>query len=245
MSTLAERLEAVRTQIADAAARCGRDAADVALVAVSKTHPPEAIAEALEAGHTLFGESRVQEARAKVPLVSGRARWHFIGHLQRNKIRHALGLGCELFHGIDSLETARDLNRIAAEAGAFPKLLLEVNVAGESSKFGFAPEKLPAQIEELLTFDRLQIEGLMTIAPLAPDAEASRPHFIRLRELREKWQTEFRLPLPQLSMGMSGDFAVAIEEGATLIRVGTAIFGTRRGKAWKPEAPTSMDDCDV
>lgn len=242
MSTLSERLAVVRAEIAQSATRAGRDPAEVTLVAVSKTHPPESVAEAMEAGQAVFGESRVQEARAKIPLVSGRARWHFIGHLQRNKIRHALGLGFELFHGIDSLDTARDLNRIAAEAGAFPKLLLEINVAGESSKFGFAPAKLPEQIEELLSFDRLQIEGLMTIAPLAPDAEASRPHFIRLRELRDRWQTEFRVPLPQLSMGMSGDYAVAIEEGATLVRVGTAIFGTRTGKAWKPEAATGFDD---
>jgi pyridoxal phosphate enzyme (YggS family) len=234
MDTLFDRLAGVRAQIAEAAGRVGRGPDDIELVAVSKTHPPEAVAEALEAGQTLFGESRVQEAKAKVPLVSGRARWHFIGHLQRNKIRHALGLGFELLHGIDSLDTARDLNRIAGECGAFPKLLLEVNVAGESSKFGFSPAKLREQMEELLAFDRLQIEGLMTIAPLALAAEASRPHFAKLRETREALQTEFRVPLPRLSMGMSGDYAVGIEEGATLVRVGTAIFGSRSGKAWKP-----------
>src|SRR5205085_2881509 len=137
-----------------------------------------------DAGQLLFGESRVQEARAKIPLLPGRARWHFIGHLQRNKIRHALGLGFELLHGIDTLETARDLDRIAGEAGAFPKMLLEVNVAGESSKYGFSPAKLREQMEELLALDRLQIEGLMTIAPLAATAEASRPHFATLREMR-------------------------------------------------------------
>ena len=242
MSTLAERLDAVRAAIADAAARAGRSTDDVTLVAVSKTHSPGEVAEAIDAGQLLFGESRVQEARAKIPLLPGRARWHFIGHLQRNKIRHALPL-FELFHGIDSLEIARDLDRIAGEAGVFPRLLLEVNVAGEASKFGFSPEKLRAQIEELLALDRLQIEGLMTIAPFAPEAESSRPHFAALRELRDQLQAEFRLPLPRLSMGMSGDYAVAIEEGATLVRVGTAIFGTRSGKAWKPAAEAaSFDD---
>jgi pyridoxal phosphate enzyme (YggS family) len=242
MNSLAERWAAVRTVIAEAAARAGRRTDEIELVAVSKTHPPEAVGEAIEAGQLLFGESRVQEARAKIPLLPGRTRWHFIGHLQRNKIRPALPL-FELFHGIDSLEIARDLDRIAGEAGVFPRLLLEVNVAGEASKFGFSPEKLRAQIEELLALDRLQIEGLMTIAPFAPEAEASRPHFVALRELRDRLQTEFRLPLPRLSMGMSGDYAVAVEEGATLVRVGTAIFGTRSGKAWKPTAEAaSFDD---
>ncbi len=243
MDTLADRLAAVQASIAEAATGAGRAVEDIELVAVSKTHPPEAVHEALDAGQGLFGESRVQEARAKIPLLPGRARWHFIGHLQRNKIRHALGLSFELLHGIDSLETARDVNRIADEAGAFPKLLLEVNVAGESSKFGFTPAKLREQMEELLALDRLQIEGLMTIAPLAPKAEDSRPHFAKLREVREAMQSEFRVPLPRLSMGMSGDYAVAIEEGATLVRVGTAIFGTRSGKAWKPAAEgASLDD---
>jgi pyridoxal phosphate enzyme (YggS family) len=242
MNTLAERLDAVRATVAEAAARAGRSAQEIELVAVTKTHPPEAILEALDAGHFVFGESRVQEARAKIPLLPSRARWHFIGHLQRNKIRHALAIGFELLHGIDSLETARDLDRIAAEAGAFPKLLLEVNVAGESSKFGFSAANLRASMEQLLALSRLQIEGLMTIAPLAPEAEASRPHFVRLRELRDAVQSEFRVPLPQLSMGMSGDYAVAVEEGATLVRVGTAIFGARSGKAWKPEAPTDFNE---
>lgn len=234
MPAFSENLAAVRDAIAQAAARSGRVAGEIELVAVSKTHPPEAILEALDAGQTLFGESRVQEARAKIPLLPARARWHFIGHLQRNKMRPALALGCELLHGIDSLETARDLDRLAGEAGLFPRSLLEVNVAGEASKFGFPPAKLRAQMEELLALERLQIEGLMTIAPLAPEAESSRPHFAALREVRESLQTEFRVPLPRLSMGMSGDYAVAVEEGATLVRVGSALFGTRRGKAWKP-----------
>jgi pyridoxal phosphate enzyme (YggS family) len=234
MNTLSDRLAAVHAAVEEAASRAGRAAGEVELVAVSKTHAPEAIHEALDAGQFLFGESRVQEAKAKIPLLPGRAHWHFIGHLQKNKIRHALALGFELFHGVDSIETAREMNRIAGEDGCFPKALIEVNMAGESSKFGFSPASLGSRMEELLALERLQIEGLMTIAPLASEAEVSRPHFAGLRVLREKIEREFRVPLPKLSMGMSGDFAVAVEEGATLVRVGTAIFGTRRGKAWKP-----------
>ena len=241
MNTIAENLESVRSLMSAAALKAGRRLEDIELVAVSKTHPPEAVHEALDAGQGLFGESRVQEARAKIPLLPGRARWHFIGHLQRNKIRHALGLGFELLHGIDSLETARDVDRVAAEAGAHPAVLLEVNVAGESSKYGFSPANLRAQLEELIALERLEIEGLMTIAPFAPEAEASRPYFVALRKLRDEVQEEFRVPLPRLSMGMSGDYGVAIEEGATLVRVGTAIFGTRTGKAWKPVGETMED----
>ena len=235
MSTLAERLAIVQCAIAEAAARAGRHAAEIELVAVSKTHPPEAVQEAIDAGQLLFGENRVQEARAKIPLLPGRARWHHIGHLQKNKIRHALPL-FELFHGIDSLELARDFERIAAEAGVFPRVLLEVNVAGEGSKFGFSPAALREQMEPLLALDRVQIEGLMCIPPPVPKPEDARRYFVALRELRDRLQTECRVPLPRLSMGMSGDYTVAVEEGATLVRVGTAIFGDRAGKTWKPAA---------
>ena len=241
MPTTADNLAAVGASIESAAAKAGRSAGDITLVTVSKAQPPDAVQAALDAGHTLFGESRVQEARAKIPLLPGRARWHFIGHLQKNKIRHALPL-FELFHGIDTLELAGDLDRIADEAGVFPRVLLEVNVAGEASKFGFSPDRLRAQIEELLALGRVQIEGLMTIAPFAPQAESSRRFFAALRECRDRIAAEFRVPLPQLSMGMSGDFTVAIEEGATLVRVGTAIFGTRRGKGWRPAAGSSNFD---
>lgn len=238
---IAARLLTVQNRVEAAARRAGRSASDVELVAVSKTQPPEAIHAVLDAGHGLFGESRVQEARAKIPLLPGRARWHFIGHLQKNKIRHALPL-FELFHGIDSLDIARDIQRIADEIGARPKVLLEVNVAGESTKFGFTPERLRAQMEELLTLDRLTFEGLMCIPPPQVDAESSRKFFIILRELRDRLEKELHVALPQLSMGMSGDFEVAIEEGATLVRVGTAIFGDRRGKTWKPQGDPTFED---
>ncbi|RYD64814.1 MAG: YggS family pyridoxal phosphate-dependent enzyme [Verrucomicrobiaceae bacterium] len=204
MEGFADRLAQIQSTLAEAARKAGRDVSEVELVAVSKTHPPEAVVEALEAGQLLFGESRVQEAKAKNSLVPSRARWHFIGHLQKNKVRQALPF-FELFHGVDSLDLARDLNRIAAEEGLFPRILLEINIAGEATKYGFSPEQVRAQLEELLTLDRLQIEGVMLIAPFAPEPEDSRPYFAALRELRDQLQTEFRVPLPRLSMGMSGD----------------------------------------
>jgi pyridoxal phosphate enzyme (YggS family) len=241
MPTLTDRFNEISTTIADAAKRSGRHPDSIGLVAVSKTHPPEAVQDALAAGITLFGENRLQEAKAKIPLVAGRARWHFIGHLQKNKIRQALPL-FELFHGVDSLETARDIDRIALELGLFPKILLEVNVAGESTKFGFRPAKLVEQIEDLLSLERLQIEGLMTIPPPAPNPEHSRKYFIALRELKDRLESQERLPLTHLSMGMSDDYAVAVEEGATLVRIGSALFGARSGKTWRPSTGELLDD---
>jgi hypothetical protein len=226
MTSIAENLERVREQISRAAAKSGRSSDDVELVAITKTHPAELVHEAIEAGQILFGESRVQEARAKIPELPSNVHWHFVGHLQKNKVRQALPL-FELLHSVDSLALAEDINRIAEEEGMHPRVLLEVNVAGEGSKFGFAPDKLREEMEELLALPRLPILGLMTIPPLAEEAEASRKYFIRLRELRDRLQTEFRVDLAQLSMGMTQDFPVAIEEGATLVRVGTAIFGER------------------
>jgi len=224
--SIADNLERVRTEIAEAAGKSDRSAGDIELVAISKTHEAEKVRAAFDAGQQIFGESRVQEARAKIPLLPSAARWHFVGRLQKNKVRHALPL-FELFHSVDSLELARDMNRIAEEEGLHPRVLLEVNVAGEGSKIGFAPDSLRSQMEALLELPRLVIEGLMTIPPLAPEAETSRKYFVALRELRNQFAAQFEVELPQLSMGMSGDFAVAIEEGATLVRVGTAIFGKR------------------
>jgi pyridoxal phosphate enzyme (YggS family) len=224
--TFADRLAAIRHEIAEAAARASRSPGEIELVAVSKTHPPEAVAEAVQAGQFLFGESKVQEARAKIAEAPGRARWHFIGHLQKNKVRQALPL-FELIHSVDSLALAQDIQRIADEEGANPRVLLEVNLAGESTKFGFQREQLRAEMEELLGLSRLTIEGLMIIPPPALEPEETRPFFAALRELRDELEREFRVKLPQLSMGMSGDFAIAVEEGATLVRVGTALFGER------------------
>jgi pyridoxal phosphate enzyme (YggS family) len=227
MSSIAENLEHVRAQIADAAKKSGRNSQYIELVAIAKTHNAEKVREAYEAGQVLFGESRVQEARAKIPELPSSLRWHFVGHLQRNKIRHALPL-FEMFHAIDDVDLAREMDRIAQEEGMQPRVLLEVNVAGEGSKFGFHPNQLPEDMDELLALPRLTIEGLMCLPPVANKAEHSRKYFVDLRELRDELEREFRVKLPHLSMGMTQDFAVAIEEGATLVRVGTAIFGERK-----------------
>jgi pyridoxal phosphate enzyme (YggS family) len=226
MPSIAENLERVCEQIAQAAAKAGRAIDEIEVVAITKTHPAEKVREAIEAGQTLFGESRVQEARAKIPELPSNLRWHFVGHLQKNKIRYALPL-FELFHGVDSLALAQEMNRIAVDEGMHPRVLLEVNVAGEGSKFGFSTDKLREQMEELLALQRLSILGLMTIPPLADKAEASRRYFVELRQLRDRLQTVFHVDLPQRSMGMTQDFPIAVEESATLVRVGTAIFGER------------------
>ena len=227
MINIEANLNRVRDEIAQAAKVSGRNVTDVELVAVTKTHPAEVVREAIGAGQLLFGESKVQEARAKIPLLPSHLRWHFIGHLQKNKIRHALPL-FEMIHSVDSLDLAQAIDRIAQEDGLHPRILLEVNVAGEGSKFGFKATTLRAKLESLLLLSRLSIEGLMCIPPLAEEVEASRKYFVELRELRDAIEKEFQVKLPQLSMGMTNDYSVAVEEGATLVRVGTAIFGERR-----------------
>jgi PLP dependent protein len=229
MNSIAESLARVRERIGRSVTKSGRSVDDVELVAISKTHDADKVREAVEAGQTLFGESRVQEARVKIPELPSNLRWHFVGHLQKNKIRHALPL-FELVHSIDSLALAQDINRIAEEDGLHPRVLLEANVAGEGSKFGFDPDKLRAEMEALLALPRLSILGLMCIPPIAEEAEASRKYFVVLRELRDRLQSEFHVDLAQLSMGMTQDYAIAVEEGATLVRVGTAIFGERSRK---------------
>src|SRR5712664_3891208 len=213
MTSITENLERVRLQIAQTAAKVGRAVDEIELVAISKTHDAVKVREAIEAEQSLFGESRVQEARVKIPELPSNLRWHFVGHLQKNKVRQALPL-FEMIHSVDSLELAQDVNRIAEEEGLHPRVLLEVNVAGEGSKFGFAPETLRAEMESLLALPRLSILGLMTIPPIAEEAEASRKHFVALREMRDRVQSEFHVDLAQLSMGMTQDFAIAVEEGA-------------------------------
>ena len=227
MSLLVERFATVRERIAMAAQRVHRDPEEIELVAVSKTYPAESVREATEvAGQELFGESRVQEALVKISDLPSRLRWHFIGHLQSNKIRKALPL-FELIHGVDTQEIAREIDRIAGEMGLFPRALLEVNVSGERSKHGFLSGQLERELEGLLSLPRLQVEGLMTMAPLVSDQEEVRPYFSQLRELRDRLVIQSGIPLETLSMGMSGDFEVAVEEGATLVRVGSALFGER------------------
>ncbi len=224
---VAANLERVFANVAEAAAKAGRNRDDVQLIAVSKKQDAEKVRAAFDAGQPIFGESRVQEARAKIPLLPSATRWHFVGHLQKNKIRHALPL-FELFHSVDSMALAEDMQRIADEEGVRPRVLLEVNVAGEASKIGFAPDALRDHMERLLALSRIEIDGLMTIPPLAAEPEASRRYFASLRELRDQLGSEFNISFSDLSMGMSNDYGVAIEEGATLVRVGTAIFGERK-----------------
>src|SRR5947209_757031 len=202
MEDLAANLERVREQIARAATKVGRDVDEIELVAISKTHPAERVREAHEGGQSLFGESRVQEARVKIPELPSAIRWHFVGHLQKNKIRHALPL-FEMIHSVDSLVLAQEMNRISEEEGLHPRVLLERTVAGEGSKFGFRPDKLRFEMESLLALPRLSILGLMCIPPVAEEPELSRKYFVHLRELRDRVQTEFHVDLAQLSMGMT------------------------------------------
>ena len=222
----AENLAAIHERIHVACGRAGRDPAAVQLVAVSKGHPPERVNEAVALGVTLFGENRVQEAKAKIPSCSGRARWHLIGHLQTNKARDAVEL-FEMIESVDSLRLAEEINRRAEQAAKTVPVLLEVNVAGEATKFGYQPDQLLAELDALNKLPRLGLRGLMTIAPWTPEPEKVRSVFRRLRELKEQCGQRLGTPMPQLSMGMSGDFEVAIEEGATLVRIGTALFGPR------------------
>ncbi len=226
MPSIAENLAAIRARLAAAAARSGRVADDVALLAVSKTFPPEAVAEAVEAGQVLFGENRVQELLAKQAALPAALRWHLIGHLQANKVRKVLP-AVEAIHSVSSLDLARDVDRIAGELGVVAKVYLEVNVAGEGTKFGFASEELRGALEGLYALRKLEIQGLMCVPPFDPDVERCRRYFVALRELRDALVVQGGAPLPGLSMGMSHDFEVAIEEGATVVRVGSAIFGGR------------------
>lgn len=229
MNSIKINLESIRQRIGTAAGKSGRNPDDIRLVAVSKTHPAGAVREAYEAGQTVFGESKVQEALGKVPLLPSCLEWHFIGHLQSNKIRKALPL-FHFFHGIDNSGLAVQMDRIAEECDCFPRLLLEVNVSGERTKFGFQPDRLREEIADLLALPRVQVLGLMTMAPYSDDPEAARPFFTALRRLRDELEQKTGTPLPELSMGMSGDFEVAVEEGSSLVRVGSAIFGERPKK---------------
>lgn len=226
MSQVAENLEIIHQRIANAAERHGRLAKEVKLVAVSKTYPPEIIREAIEADQRVFGENRVQDALPKIDALPPDLEWHLIGHLQTNKVRKVIGRFA-LFHGVDNTALALQMNRIAGEFGVTASILLQVNVSGEESKFGFTPTSLSAALEELLPLPNLRIEGLMTMAPFSENPESARPVFEGLRKLRDELSATTGYPLRELSMGMSGDFEQGIAEGATIIRIGSAIFGAR------------------
>ena len=240
MSELQENLTRIRSRIDQACERSGRQPDSVRLMAVSKNQLPERVAEAVSAGLTLFGENRIQEAKVKIPLCPGQLEWHFIGHLQSNKSRDAVSL-FQVVQGVDSLALAEELQKQAIKQARSLPILLEVNVAGESSKFGWNPDRLLAELLQLNALNRLEVHGLMTIAPYAVDPEQVRPIFRRLRELRDRCTDLMGAPIPVLSMGMSGDLEVAIEEGATLVRVGTALFGERPRRSDAGNPPDASD----
>ncbi len=222
---LEERIADVYRRIAEACRRVGRKSADVGLIAVTKEITADQIKEALAAGLKAFGENRVQDFVKKYEVLGDQAEWHFIGHLQRNKAKYLVGK-VKMIHSLDSIRLAETLNRLS-EAQGYPwEVLVQVNVSGESTKFGIAPSELSDFLDELRQMEGIKVCGLMTIAPYCEDPEEVRPVFRKLRELKEKMAQEKPwLELRHLSMGMSNDFEVAVEEGATLVRIGSALFG--------------------
>ncbi|MDP3181852.1 MAG: YggS family pyridoxal phosphate-dependent enzyme [Desulfobaccales bacterium] len=228
MNQIARNLEEVRRRIEVAARRAGRDPAAVRLVAVSKTVELDRIRQAVAAGQSIFGENYLQEAKAKVAALGPEVSWHFVGHLQTRKARGAVEL-FDLIHSVDRLKLARALEEAAALQGKIQEVLVQVDLAGEETKSGAAPEEVGDLLKEISTLPHLKVTGLMTMPPWFTDPEAVRPYFQALRALRDRLRQlkVIESPLAELSMGMSGDYEVAVEEGATLIRVGTAIFGSR------------------
>lgn len=230
---LAARFEDVKARVAAAAEGCGRNPAEVTLIAISKTHPASLIEELIDLGATDLGENRVQEAETKIPEVgqseARRARWHLVGHLQANKARRALSL-FDVIHSLDSIDLARRLDRLCVEIGreSLP-LLIQVDLGHEETKSGVDEKELPQLADTVQHLARLELIGLMTLPPFFEDPKQGRPYFRRLRELRDELSSKgaFGERSGELSMGMTNDFAVAIEEGATMVRIGTAIFGER------------------
>ena len=229
MDDIAARLSDIRSRIARAAQRAGRNPDTIRLIAVSKTFPAELVVEAHQAGQQDFGENRVQEGLGKIDSTPGLSlRWHLLGHLQSNKVRRAAA-AFSVIHSIDSLEILKKVDAAAAEAGASPELLIQIDLAGEATKTGVPPADAWPLIEAASSLRAARLAGLMTLPPYPEKPEDSRPWFRQLRELRDQWIAAGApaAMLLELSMGMSGDFEVAVEEGATMVRVGTAIFGRR------------------
>jgi PLP dependent protein len=230
MGTVADNLSAVKERLAKAATRVGRDPEGVTLVAVTKTVPVERIREAIDAGQRVFGENRVQEAQTKVKALGPGVQWHLIGHLQRNKVK----LVCDLFtmlHSVDRLSLAQDIDARAAQHGSVMPILIQVNIGDETTKSGMAASATLALAQQIAALPHVAIQGLMCVPPAVDLAEHARPYFVQLRSLAEQI-ARARIPnvaMSELSMGMSHDFEVAIEEGATMVRVGSAIFGARPG----------------
>ena len=236
MKEFGEILTDVKARIEAACQRAGRDPSEVEIIAVTKTHGAEVVKEAWDAGLRTVGENKVQEAAWKKPASVTGPMWHLIGHLQSNKVRKALEL-FDFFHSVDSAALADRMNAIAADIGASPHILLEVNVSGEKSKSGMKPEEVEGVLAHIAgECPRITVEGLMTMAPFSENPEDARPYFRKLRELRDAMEKELGVGLPRLSMGMSGDYEVAVEEGATWVRLGTVLFGER------PKAKSGMRD---
>jgi len=231
MSEISENLARVRERIETAARRSGREPERVRLVAVSKTVEPERVRQAIEAGVKILGENYAQEAQKKIEVLGHDVAWHFIGHLQTNKAKLAARL-FDLIHSVDRVNLAQELDRQAKLQGKVLPVLLQVNIGGEMTKFGAQEKEILMLAERLSEMEGIKVKGLMAMPPFFEDPEASRPYFVELRKLGERLgqQKIPRISMEELSMGMSNDFEVAIEEGATLVRVGTAIFGPRPGK---------------
>jgi pyridoxal phosphate enzyme (YggS family) len=228
MIDIADNYARVRAHVSEVALRCGRRPEDITIVCAAKTKGPEAVRAALSAGATDIGENYVQEARDKIAHVPEPARWHLIGHLQRNKAKDAVHL-FTLIHSLDNIALARELHRQGQKLGIPIRTLIEVNLGGEATKNGVRPEALEQMLAEIASLSTLRVEGFMAIPPPGPDAEASRSYFQTLARMRDQY-TRFRtanIDLRELSMGMTDDYAVAIEEGATIVRIGRAIFGER------------------
>lgn len=226
MADIPHNLADIRKRIEKASVDAGRNPQEIRLVAVSKTFPAEVVRTAYDQGQRIFGESRLQEALPKIESLPADIHWHFIGRVQRNKLRKILA-ACEVVHGIDSLALASAADRIAGEEGWHSKVYLQVNIAAEESKSGFSPDELVAAMPELAALQNLEIQGLMSIPPPAESSARAREWFAALRELRDRIEQSQQIRLPGLSMGMSDDFEAAIMEGSTHVRVGSAIFGSR------------------
>jgi pyridoxal phosphate enzyme (YggS family) len=226
MSTIEENLSRVKEKIDAAANKAGRHPSSIKLIAVTKTMAADKIQKAIQAGATTFGENYIQEARQKIEEIGhAEIQWHFIGHLQTNKAKYAVKL-FDVIHSVDSIKVAAELNRRAAAIGKVMNCLIEVDLSQEEAKFGISQERTAELAGEMSGMNNISLQGLMTMPPYFDDPESARPYFIALRTLQEKI-TQDGIPLPELSMGMSTDFEVAIEEGATMVRVGRAIFGER------------------
>lgn len=223
---IADNYRLIAERVSRTAVECGRDPGSVRIVAVSKTHPADAIAEAQTGGAIIFGENKVQEAKEKFPLLKGTFEFHLVGHLQSNKAKEAVRM-FDLIHSIDSFSTAQKVDREAAAAGKKQRILVQVNTSGEDSKSGIHPDEAEKLCGDISSLGNLSLEGLMTIGPLSDDEKRIRESFILLAGLRNSIETELGIKLPELSMGMSGDYEIAISEGATLVRIGSAIFGNR------------------